>query len=266
MYIEITDNFEVKEIAKDIRNYRFCNDITVQELSNLVEELSPDNYMELHYRDVLENVKGELPDELVNVLTSSRLNLDHIISAKCKLSDAMVQDIIDNHLSTVDAEYLISFHNLSFEQFKTVVNNGTNIYASSLASAIGHSRNVEYALYVVRNRENIDALRTDDDINIFRYNLYNDFGSVLLSDSECRELFGFVRPAFSSIELRDQSPCTEGWKRAYKWAGRTDTKYSWNEFIARHVLANQDNVEDAKADLDWLAESLSDDHDYFDYW
>lgn len=264
MYIEITHDYDVKEVAKDIRSFYFRNDITVEDFTSLVEELEPERYLELHYRDVLAKVKGELPDELVNVLLSSKLNLENIISA-CKVSDSMVQNIIENSLRDVDGEHLIRTQNLTFEQFETVIKNGSDIYSSSLGSLLGEIRNVEYAMYVIDNWDNIPSI-ADDSIDEFRYPLFNGFGSVLLSDEESKKLFGFVRPAFSSEELREHEPCAEGWKRAYKWAGRNDTKYTWNEFIARHVLANQDNVEGAKSDLVWLAESLSDEQNYFDHW
>ncbi|AMM44090.1 hypothetical protein FDG95_gp452 [Pectobacterium phage vB_PcaM_CBB] len=264
MYIEITHDYDVKEVAKDIRSFCFRDDITVKDFIALVEELEPERYLELFYRNVLENVKGELPDDLVELLLTSQLTVGHIIGS-CKVSDAMVQNIIDNRLREVDSEKLISTQNLTFEQFETVLKNGSDIYTSSLGSMLGDLRNVEYALYVIDNWDQIPSI-ADEDIAEFRYYLFNGFGSVLLSDEECLKLFGFVRPAFSSEELREHEPCTEGWKRAYKWAGRSDTKYTWNEFIARHILANQNNVEGAKSDLEWLAESLSDEQDYFDHW
>lgn len=264
MYIEITNDYDVKEVANDIRSFCFRDDIKVEDFVALVEELEPERYLELHYRNVLENVKGELPDELVELLLTSQLTVDHVIGS-CKVSDAMVQNIIDNRLRDVDGEKLISTQNLTFEQFEIVIKHGSDIYASSLGSMLGDLRNVEYALYVINNWDHIPSI-SDEDVGEFRYYLFNGFGSVLLSDEECQKLFGFVRPSLSSEELREHEPCAEGWKRAYKWAGRNDTKYTWNEFIARHVLANQDNVDGAKSDLEWLAESLADENDYFGHW
>ena len=264
MYIEITHDYDVEEVAKDIRSFYFREGITVQEFTKLVEALDPERYLELHYRSVLEKVDGELPDELVNLLLTSRLTIGNIISS-CKISDTMIQDIIDNHLDDVDGEVLISNQDLTFEQFETVIKNGYEIYTESLGSMLGDLRNVEYALYVVNNWNSIPSLQNED-IDEFRYSLFNGFGSVLLSDEDCRTLFGFVRPSFSSEDLRGHEPCSEGWKRAYKWAGRSDTKYTWNEFIARHILANQDDLVCAKADLEWLAETQSDEENYFDHW
>lgn len=264
MYIEITAQHDVEEVAKNIRNFYFRDVISLEEFTNLIEHMDPDQYVELYYRDIMKNVKEVLPDSLVELLTTSNIKLEHIIRNN-KVSDAMVQNIIDNHINEVDGEYLISNQNVTFEQFKTIIHNGTSVYTESLGSVIGDLRNVEYAMYIIQNWDSISAL-ADDDIDEFRYPLFNGFGSVLLTDAESIALFGFVRPSMSSNILRDHEPCSDGWKRAYKWAGRNDTMYSWNEFIARHILANQDAVSDAKSDLEWLAESASDDRDFFHQW
>lgn len=261
MYIEIETEYDVKEIAKDISNYVFNNPITVQELQNLVEELSPNQYRELIYRDVLEKVEEELPDDLVNVLLTADLSYSNI-ARYCKLSENTLKDFIDNHISKIDGEYLIQNQNITFEQFKHILHNGIDIYAESLGNVIGHLRNIEYAKYVLKNWNSINAFYGEYD-NDFRSRIFVHFGSVLLSDEDCTELFGFVRPTFSTEDLRNQGPCPEGWKRAYKWAGRNDKQYTWNEFIARHVLANQDDIKSAINDLEWLADSVADDKEYF---
>lgn len=264
MYIEITTDYDIKEVAEDIRSYYFREAISVEDITKLIEHLNPSTYPELIYRDILSSVEGELPDDLVNLLLTSNITMENIIRSN-KVSDVVVQNIIDNHLADVDAEYLIGSQKLSMQQFVEIVHKGSSIYPGSLGDTIGDTRNIEFALYVVQNWDTIASLK-DDDVNDFRYSLFNGFGSVLLTDQESSTIFGMIRPSISSNELREEEPCSEGWKRAYKWAGRNDVKYSWNEFIARHLLANQNDILGAKSDLQWLAETLSDNHSYFDHW
>ncbi|AFC21967.1 hypothetical protein GAP32_507 [Cronobacter phage vB_CsaM_GAP32] len=259
--IHITNNYDVKEVARELNDFNFNDDISLNDFSALVEEVDPSEYRKLLYAGVLSCVKEEVPQELAEVLVSSNISYDEIIRS-LTLSDSMINNIITNHLDKVDGEVLMRQQGITDEQFVHIINYGYQIYPGSLGECIGELRNVEYAKYIINNWNSIPSL-CDNDINDFRYALFNRFGSVLLSNDESMTLFGQVRPELSSEELRNYEPCAEGWKRTYKWAGRSDKKYSWNEFIARHVLANQDNVDGAKSDLEWLAETLSDEHDYF---
>lgn len=260
-FIHITNNYDVKEVARELNSFNFTDEISLNDFSALVEEVEPSEYRKLLYAGVLSCVKEEVPQELAEVLVSSNIQYNELISS-LTLSDSMISNIIEHHLYKVDGEILLRQKGITHDQFVRVLNHGSNIYTGSLGECIGESRNVEYATYIINNWNSIPNL-CDKDIDDFRYPLFNRFGSVLLSDAESMLLFGRVRPELSSEELRDYEPCAEGWKRTYKWAGRSDRKYSWNEFIARHVLANQDNVDGAKSDLEWLAETLSDEHDYF---
>jgi len=103
------------------------------------------------------------------------------------------------------------------------------------------------------------------DLSHFQYHLFIGFGSTILSDNDSRKIFGKVRPTMSSEELRSHEPCADGWRRCVKWAGRKETAYTWNEFIAQHILSSIDNVDNAKSDLEWLAESVADTHEWVDW-
>jgi hypothetical protein len=170
-------------------------------------------------------------------------------------------------ITSTDIDYtniaLISHQTLSLAQFKTIVTSDDYLDIQELATAIGESRNPEWAKFVVKSWNELEGTK-DQDIKEFQYHLFIPFGSLILSDNDSRKLFGNVRPVMSSEELRSYEPCTEGWRRTMKWAGRSEVQYSWNEFIARHIMSSTDAVDSAKSDLVWLAESVSDEMNLFD--
>ena len=257
----INTDFDVKLIASNLRNFTFEDEISVQQFTDLIEHVDPCNYIHLMSR-VLPQVNGDLSDDVMELLlTSNDVDLDTIVSLH-KFSPDKIQYLIVNYIEKLDIVNFIHNQALTFEQFVYLINNGSEISPESLGSAIGNSRKVEYAKYVVQNWKSIKKLMNMD-ISYFQFPLFEEFGSVLISDADSIEIFGFARPSMSSEELRTYEPCGDGWRRTCKWAGRTDTKYTWNEFIARHVLANPDNVEDAKNDLVWLAEAVRESNNYF---
>lgn len=258
--VSITADFDVQMVAKDIKEFSFEN-ISVQEFVNLVEYVEPQNYNML-MTNVLNYVNGVLPDDVLNLLlTGDNLNYNGILGSY-KFNTEQLQNIIDNYINEIDIEYLLDNQELTFEQFVQAINNCKSFCPQSLGTVIGISRNVEYAKYIIENWNSIKHL-SNRDITYFQYCLFDEFGSVLMSDADSVEIFGFARPSMSSEELRSYEPCRDGWSRTMKWAGRNDTKYTWNEFIARHVLANQDDVDNAKSDLEWLAESVREHNNYF---
>lgn len=262
-YIQITGQFDIPEVAKNIDDYRFESPISLEEFTELFENLHPDKYRALVYQDVLDNVKEEIPDAIVEVLVSSGMFYNDFIY-HAKLKPTMIKKMISlKDEIDFDNTGLISNQNLSLAQFKTIITTSDYFDPEELADAVGESRNPDWAKFIVKSWNELLGTQNEE-LNVFQYYLFISFGSLILSDNDSRKLFGKVRPPMSSEELRAHEPCVEGWKRTMKWAGRSDVQYSWNEFIARHIMASTDAVESAKSDLVWLAESVADELDLFD--
>lgn len=261
-HIQITGQFDIVEVAQNIEDYRFESPISVEEFTQLFENMNPRQYRHLVYQDVLQNVQDEIPDAVVEVLVSSGLYYNDFVY-QAKLKPSMIKKLIASTDIEYDRTGLISKQNLSLAQFKTIVTTSEYFDPEELADAVGESRNPDWAKFIVKSWNELPATQ-DEELNVFQYYLFISFGSLILSDNDSRKLFGKVRPPMSSEELRAHEPCAEGWKRTLKWAGRSEVQYSWNEFIARHIMASTDAVESAKSDLEWLAESVADELDLFD--
>ena len=261
-HIQITGQFDIVEVAQNIEDYRFESPISLEEFTQLFENMNPRQYRHLIYQDVLDQVQEELPDAVVEVLVSSGLDYDDFIFHS-KLKSSMIKKLI----ASTDIDYektgLISNQNLSLAQFKTIMTTGDYFDPEELANAIGEARNPDWAKFIVKSWDELPGTQ-DEEVTDFQYHLFITFGSLILSDNDSRKLFGKVRPPMSSEELRSHEPCAEGWRRTMKWAGRSDVQYSWNEFIARHIMSSTDAVDSAKCDLVWLAESVADELDLFD--
>jgi len=266
--LEIKKELPIKEVAANLAQYRFNQDtpVSVEQLSQLINHIVPSDFSQLQYSNILQSTNEVLPLYLVKLLTEgTALNIDTVVR-DCKIDSESIDYVISEHLDVVDAETLLTT-SMPFtdEQIVKIITEGSDMYGTSLGETLGEKRNLELIKVVLRNKDSInfeDYNRTEA-IAEMRYELFNYLGSVLMTDAESIEIFGFARPQMSSNKLRDYEPCAEGWRRVMKWAGRNDHMYSWNEFVARHILANQDNVEDCKSDIEWLASCLSDAEEYF---
>lgn len=261
-HIQITGQFDIVEVANNIEDYRFESPISLEEFTQLFENMNPRQYRHLLYQDVLENVQDEIPDAAVEMLVASGLYYNDFIY-HAKLKPSMIKKLIASTDIDYESTGLISNQNLSLAQFKTIITTSEYFDPEELATSIGEARNPEWAKFVVKSWAELQSVE-DEDITEFQYHLFINFGSLILSDNDSRKLFGKVRPVMSSEELRSYEPCAEGWRRTMKWAGRSDIQYSWNEFIARHIMSSTDAVDSAKCDLVWLAEAVADELDLFD--
>ena len=259
----ITTDYNVEEVSNNLGSFQFNNSISLNDFKNLIDVISPDLMRVLKYNGILEQVSEELPLELVQALVSTGIGYDIIIN-NSKFSNDTLDYIIENHLDEIEIINVIGRCNITFDQFKYLVHNKKKIPIRELAETIGDKKNLEYAMYIAQNWHDIKGINADY-ISVFRNEIFTNFGSMILSDSESRQLFGMAsRPTMSTEELRDYSPCPEGWKRVLKWSPRNNHKYTWNEFVARHILANMDELEEATNDLVWLAANASEGHGYFE--
>lgn len=261
-YIEINSQYDVTEVAKNISDYRFVDTISVEQFINLFENMNPRNYNLLAYQDILTMVDGEIPDSVIELLVFTDLSYDDFI-CNAKLKPTMIKKLINNPDLDYNPVGLISYQKLTLPQFKTIVTTTSHIEVGDLAEAIGNAKNPDWAKFVVKSWDELSSVSTFD-LNQFKFYMFIGFGPMILSDNDSRKIFGSVRPKMSSEELRSLDPCADGWRRTMKWAGRSETKYSWNEFIARHVLASINSVDATKSDLLWMAESYADEHHLFD--
>lgn len=261
-YIQITGQFDIQEVAKNINDYHFESPISLEEFIELFENLHPDKYRYLVYQDVLDNVQEEIPNEIVEVLVASGMFYNNFIY-HAKLKSTMIKKIISSDEIDFDINGIISNQNLSLAQFKTIMTTGKYFNPEELADSIGESRNPDWAKFIVKSWNDLPGTK-DEELKYFQYHLFIQFGDLILSDNDSRKLFGNVRPSMSSEELRSFEPCTQGWKRTLKWAELSDKKYSWNEFIARHIMASTDKVDLAKGDLTWLANVVADELNLFE--
>lgn len=260
-HIQITGQFDIVDVANDIESYCFETPISLNEFTELFENMNPSKYINLIYQDVLEQVHEELPDDIVEVLVSSGLQYNDFI-CQAKLKPSMIKKLITSTDIHYEKNGLIAFQKLSLSQFKTIITTSEYLDPEELANAIGETRNPDWAKFVVKSWNELQGTENDE-LNNFKYHLFISFGSLILSDNDSRKLFGSVRPAMSSEELRSYEPCSEGWRRTLKWAGRSEEQYTWNEFIARHIMSNTDSVDSSKSDLVWLAEAVANDMDLF---
>lgn len=262
-HIQIAGKYDVKEVAQNIDNFRFSTPITLLEFINLFENMNPKDYRRLVYQDVLDQVSEPIPDSIVDVLVSSQdLSYNDFIY-NSTIMPTLIKKLITENEDNFDRTGMISTQTLTTAQFKALIANADYLDASELAEAITEANNTEFAKFVVKNWDEISALESEE-LSTFQYHLFVGLGSTILTDNDSRKLFGKVRPTMSSEELRDHDPCPEGWRRCMTWAGRSEVRYSWNEFIARHILSSTDAVDSAKSDLTWLAESVADSVDLFD--
>lgn len=265
--LEITKDLPIKHVAENLSYYGFGKNtpVSVEQLGELINHIEPKEFHKLHNSNIFHNIKEVLPLYMVKLLTEgTSLEIETVV-CNCKIDSESIDYVISEHLDEVDAEILLTTSTLNDEQIVKIITNGSDMYGSSFGDILGKTRNLDLIKVVIRNKDLInfeDHDRTDA-IDEMRYELFNYLGSVLMTDEESIEIFGFVRPPMSSNKLRNYEPCADGWRRVMKWAGRNDHMYSWNEFAARHILANQDKVEDCKSDIEWLASCLSDSEDYF---
>ncbi|QXO12217.1 hypothetical protein pEaSNUABM44_00556 [Erwinia phage pEa_SNUABM_44] len=262
--ISVKSNVELDEVIKDIGSYTFDREVITKEVFvSMVEKLNPTDYRRLYYNNVLEHFTancGQIDDEIAQVLLSGNIDLNSVVGCT-KLSPEMIVDILTNHLDELSPSVMIEAQHISTEQLDLLLNSEDHeLDVYSLGEAIATSGNVELAKHVVMNWDKFDNL---DDIDGFRTELFNGFGSVMIDHDDELIIFGLNRPSMCAEELREHEPCSEGWKRVLKWTPRNGQSYTWNSFIAFHLLANQDDLDNAKSDLTWLAEVVADDNSYF---
>lgn len=267
--LDITKEVDIEHVAKNISSYRFHAPLAIDDLITLSSHLSPNEFNQLYSSQVLSNVQGVISLNVLKFLTDGTSLDPYYVVCNTKLDLESIDYVIENCNSLVDAEPLISEQDLSNEQLLKVLESYNIESAYSLGEAIGGKRDVEMVKLVLRNWSNLKFTEQSDNstntLKSFRSELFERLSTLLMNEEDQLEIFGFVRPGMSSNELRDHEPCSQGWRRVIKWAGRSDVKYSWNEFVARHILANINNVEDATCDIEWLSNCLSEQHEYFYY-
>lgn len=259
--LEIKKDLPIKEVAKNLSNYRFNEDITVsvEQLLELITHLEPSQFDQLQYSYILASVTEVLPLSILELLTEdTALSLNTVIY-NCKLDAECVSYIIDKHIDAIEIETMLGRLELSNEQVLKVISEGESVFGTTLGEVLGETKNLELIKFVLSNSEsiNFEDCSRESAILDMRYELFNYLSHVLMTDADSTAIFGKTRPPMSSEELREHDPCAEGWRRVLNWAGRNDTMYSWNEFVARHILANQHSIDDCKSDIEWLASCIN---------
>jgi hypothetical protein len=258
--LNITKEVSINEVANNLLKYKIDSPISVEELIQLASNLNPDEYMQLYNSDVLSMVKDPIPLQIFLILTEgTNLYIDYVIS-NCKLDEESIEYLIERQAEiSYDIVTLIYQQALSTEQIISLLTNSNSTHRGHFfGEIVGEKKDVELAKAFIDNWSNLNVSETSfNQLVSFKATLFEAFGATIISTEDQIKIFGAVRPTMTSNELRSYDPCRLGWRRVVKWAGRSDQRYSWNEFVARHILANVNNLSEAKDDLTWLSSTLS---------
>lgn len=228
-------------------------ELSLSEFVKILDAMSPTEYEKLITENILSRVNEELPKYIFEVLLTCNLTYNNLIT-ECKLSEGCIDYLIKNAIGDFHLSYLIKEQNISFEQIKLILNN-PDAHINMIIFMNKFKSNMEVISYIFNNYDDIHALNTIYNINGIRKILFYEQCYTILDDSYSMLFYGFVRPEVSIMQVIRLNPCVEGAERMHRWA-TYDKKYTWNEMIARHILANKDSASVAKTDITWLANAL----------
>lgn len=258
--LNITKEVSINEVANNLLKYKIDSPISVEELIQLASNLNPDQYLQLHSVNALKMVNDVITlPILLLLIEGTNLDIDYVIS-KCKLDAESIEYLLERQAEiSYDIDTLIYQQALSTEQIISLLTNSNSTHRGHFfGEIVGEKKDVELAKAIIDNWSNLNVSGTSSNQLVsFKATLFEAFGATIISTEDQIKIFGAVRPTMTSNELRSYDPCRLGWGRVVKWAGRTDSRYSWNEFVARHILANVNNLSEAKDDLTWLSSTLS---------
>lgn len=257
--IEIEKEYNIKDVAHELSTIRFGQKLTVEEVNEIIDHVPPSDYR--LFRDVLSNYyySGEVPDRVVRILNTELTATQICGESGLTVSKEIMDSWIENDAG-VSFDVIVANNRTDIEVLKRLFDSNTaQLFGYSLGAALGEAKNVELAKYIIS--KNSSLIR---DAHYIKRQTFMAFGSLILSEDDEIALFGKPRPMVSGAMIYAFEPCVDGWKRARNWTSKSGESLPWSTFVAKHLLANLDVIDDAKADLEWLATQYVEENSLFD--
>lgn len=238
---------------------------TQEELIKIIEDCDPRDYGSIYRSTGFEKFADiEIPHELALIMFESGIT-ETVLFYYSRLEQRTVDYLIEQTFQNdnVGIGHVIRRYGADEERLRKMISLCPSFDMEDIVyEASYHGMIPECKLIMKLFDEYLDEYSHMSKKDIQK-SMFRNLSHIILDDELCVELFGVVRPRMSGNMVREYEPCVEGWQRVLKWANNDEVFYDWNTFVAKHTLANLDDMESVESDLSWLADVWADNAEHF---